>query len=87
MDRFIQLQKTCDACPAQWSGVLKSGRHIYIRYRWGNLGIGIGDSRVDAVNNYTYGVDIGDGYDGELSTEKMLEHLKYLENPELVEGE
>lgn len=72
MKRFQSLTKTCDACPSQWEGILKDGRHIYIRYRWGNLGIGIGATALAAIGNYEYGIDVGDEFDGSMTTEEML---------------
>jgi hypothetical protein len=36
------LEKTCDACPAQWEGITEDNRKIYIRYRWGCLSVSIG---------------------------------------------
>jgi hypothetical protein len=43
-------EMTCVACPEQWEGTLRDGRHFYFRYRGGraSLGLGIGpESAVD----------------------------------------
>lgn len=43
------LEKTCDCCPAQWVGRTRDGFVIYVRYRSGHLGLGIGVTLKDAV--------------------------------------
>lgn len=57
--KLLRLKKTCEACPSQWEGELEDGRFIYIRFRWGNLGFGIGETIKDAIKNYDYGNDVG----------------------------
>jgi hypothetical protein len=37
--KLTSIEQTCLACPSQWEGKLKSGRMIYVRYRWGTLNI------------------------------------------------
>lgn len=70
------LVRTCSACPSQWEGELEDGRFIYIRFRWGNLGYGIGDTPKNAVKNYRYGDNCGDcELDGEMSDGEMIERL------------
>jgi hypothetical protein len=46
-----ELEKTCDACPAQWEGRLEDGRYIYVRFRSGHLTIGVGATSSEAVGN------------------------------------
>ena len=46
-----ELRKTCDACPSQWEGRTADGRHIYIRYRFGDLSFGTGESFESAVRD------------------------------------
>jgi hypothetical protein len=69
------LRQTCNSCPSQWEGELTNGNFIYIRFRWGNLGYGIGATIDQAVVNYDYGEQIGDEFDGNLSQVKMLRLL------------
>ena len=67
------LVQTCSEFPSQWEGQFLDGRYIYIRFRWGNLGFGIGNTPDEAVNNYQYGDDVGrDEFDGEISQAEML---------------
>lgn len=73
------LKKTCDDCPSQWEGELEDGKFIYIRYRGGTLGYGVGKTIDKAVDNYKIEEIIGDKYDGTLSTEKMLNKLGLVE--------
>ena len=74
--KLKNLKQTCIACPSQWEGELENGKFIYIRYRWGNLGYGIGENHDDAVKKYNYGEDVGDnGFDGEMNTEDMMRYL------------
>jgi hypothetical protein len=75
-NQIDRITKTCGACPAQWEIEMKDGSIIYVRYRWGRLGIGRGKNLHEAVNNRTYIVDIGDPLDGTLDEETMLLHLE-----------
>lgn len=43
------LTRTCLACPSQWEGTLYDGRAIYVRYRHGELSVGIGADIDEAV--------------------------------------
>jgi hypothetical protein len=47
--KVVALKKTSLACPSQWEGVLEDGRVIYVRYRWGELSVGVGDDVDEAV--------------------------------------
>lgn len=69
------LTKTCEACPAQWEGTLEDGRVIYIRYRWGSLGFGVGDDLGDAIDACQYVEEPGHEFDGELSTAAMALYI------------
>jgi hypothetical protein len=67
-----ELVETCPSSPAQWEGRTSDGKVLYIRYRYGFLYVGIGDTLPDAVlarrhfhrGAILYGEQIGDGYDG-----------------------
>jgi hypothetical protein len=73
--RLIKLEQTSYACPSQWEGVLETGQHIYIRYRYSSLGFGIGKNIEDAINNSKHIMNYGEGADGFLTEGKMLELL------------
>lgn len=45
------VRMTTWACPTQLVGTLTDGRTIYVRYRSGMLGVGIGTSEDDAAEN------------------------------------
>lgn len=52
---MITLQKirqTCAGCPSQWEAVTSTGLNVYIRYRYGHLGWGIGSTPDDAVHDW-----------------------------------
>lgn len=74
MEKIIELEQTCPACPSQWEGKLEDGRSIYIRYRGGWLRYGIADTIDDAVGNYVFEKQIGGLYDGTMTEEEMLKH-------------
>jgi hypothetical protein len=81
MSNIKSVTMTCEAAPSQWDIELEDGRYVYARYRWGNLGFGIGKTPQEAVSNYNYGKRLGGEYDGVLSTDEMLPHLhKFLKN-------
>ena len=69
------LINTCSACPAQWDGMLKDGRPIYVRYRWGYLSIRVGikgggmDSAV--CGKEILGVQHGDDLDGRINEQEL----------------
>lgn len=75
--KLTSLTRTCFACPSQWEGELEDGSKVYIRYRWGRLGMGIGETLDHAIqgNDAHYSIQLGDDYDGWLSTEEMLRIL------------
>jgi hypothetical protein len=80
LPQVVALKKTCTACPSQWEGALEDGRVIYVRYRWGELSVGIGNDIDEAVQNgwtdgALYGDYIGDGFDGYLDFEELRVHL------------
>lgn len=64
----VALRLTCGACPTQWEGRTDDGRHVYVRYRWGTLRVGVGASIEEAVADHaTFSRTLGDGLDGRLS--------------------
>lgn len=69
---LTELEKTCQACPSQWEGRLDDGRHVYVRYRWGTLQVGVGDTPDAAIGNRKAVWDSGDEYHGVMDTDTML---------------
>ena len=76
--RVVTLTQTCGACPSQWEGTTDDGRYVYIRYRWGLLTAGIGDSIDEAVADYRLSKQCGDELDGAISQTAMCHHLERL---------
>lgn len=69
------LKMTCSACPSQWEGYTEDGRFVYIRYRYGGLGVDIAPSEPEwcAGNRETILFkELGGALDGVLSTEDMI---------------
>jgi hypothetical protein len=63
------LDQTTEACPSQWEGEDIEGNKIYIRYGHGRL-------RLDVNGESIYSMSYGDGFDGYMDTDKMLELLE-----------
>lgn len=71
--RVHELRMTCPACPAQWEGRTDDGRYVYVRYRWGWLQIGVGDTFHEAVcDEVTLCEELGDDMDGSLSYSELI---------------
>jgi len=56
--RIKKLEKTCEACPAQWEGTLEDGRTIYIRYRWSTLEVRVSKTKTNDIMEAVRGVTI-----------------------------
>lgn len=69
------ITQTCDACPSQWEGELDDGRFFYVRYRWGNLQLGIGKDDSEAVRVSETIAALGDSLDGYLDEQIMLDYV------------
>jgi hypothetical protein len=65
------LVQTCNACPTQWEGATTDGRTIYVRFRWGYLTIGLGNTLDEAVDDLTFDVAFGDNLLGVLSFDQL----------------
>ena len=77
---MLTLTKTCLACPSQWEGALDDGRAIYVRFRYGHLGVGIGDTLEEALGiamsgQALYDAEVSDGLDGFMDLEELKGHL------------
>ena len=51
------LVRTCTACPSQWEGKTVDNRPVYIRYRWDNLTVRIGEVGETNKDFLAYDVD------------------------------
>ena len=71
MPLVTELVQTCDSCPSQWEGRIEDGRHVYIRYRWGRLQVGIADTLDEAIRNKVHVSRLGGPFDGILSDDEM----------------
>lgn len=66
------LYHTCDACPSQWQGRTSNGGHIYVRYRWGRLTIGVGETFDDALSGpCLIAIQHGDALDGYMQYDEL----------------
>lgn len=74
--QIINLKQTCSACPSQWEGELDNGNHIYIRYRYGKLFVGVGEDIDEAILNSNPIKTLGDEYDGVLTEGDMMQVLE-----------
>jgi len=67
------IVRTCIACPSQWQGRLNNEQYIYIRYRWSNFTIGVGDDLFQAISNTIFSDLIGDSpYEGWMTNLEMM---------------
>lgn len=76
--KVIELEKTCEACPAQWEGQLEDGRMIYIRYRFGWLSIRVSkgvtsDIREAIRGEEILGVEHREELDGEMGFQTLVD--------------
>jgi len=75
--KVVELYRTCQACPSQWEGKTSDDNYIYVRYRWGHLTIGVAKSFPAAIwGNNIVDTQIGDGLDGVLPYEELIELTK-----------
>lgn len=68
-----ELAQTLEARPSQWEGLLDDGRHIYVRFRYGNLQVGVGLTLEDAVtDDNTFNQQISHPFDGILTYQGLI---------------
>lgn len=72
MTIVVNLTRTCEVCPSQWEGRTADGGHIYVRYRWGWLHIGLGTTLNGAIDDMTIDRQMGDEYDGQLTYAQLI---------------
>jgi hypothetical protein len=46
-----ELRRTNFGCPSEWEGRLADGLAVFVRYRSGELSIGYGPTRDEAITN------------------------------------
>jgi hypothetical protein len=74
--KLISLTQTCAMCPSQWEGILDNGKHVYVRYRWGQITLRVGKNLDAAIDSRHYLFkQIGEDFDGILSSREMLKVL------------
>ena len=71
MVKIAEITQTCLACPSQWEGTTEEGEEIYVRYRWGTL-------RIDLNHRTVFQQELGDGLDGVIEWEDVVEVLEEL---------
>lgn len=71
-----EVELTCQACPSQWEGTLADGRHVYVRFRFGVLSVGLGATVEEARCDETFREMISDGLDGFIRWEGVLEAVE-----------
>jgi hypothetical protein len=62
--RVVSWERTCTVFPSQWEGKMADGQAIYIRYRNGALGFGIGQSLGEAIKNHEHNLSRCHGLGG-----------------------
>jgi len=67
-----QLHRTSFACPAEWHGKLADGMAVFVSYRSGNLSLGYGPNRDQAIENAFVIWRSRDRLAGAMKTESML---------------
>ena len=65
--RVKNLTMTCGACPSQWEGWSEDGDFLFVHYRYGILYVEKGGERI-------FYQEIGDSFDGIMSTDEMLDY-------------
>ena len=73
MVRVSNLIQTCSKSPTQWEGRTSDGRLVYVRYRWGWLTNGIGQTIDEAVRSETnlFERQLGEKRDGDLDYARL----------------
>lgn len=79
MIRVVELEKTCEAVPAQWEGKTDDGRFVYVRYRYGWLAVSFGETMDEAVDGRTctpFHAHVGGQFDGHMTESELAEHTR-----------
>ncbi len=93
LPKVVALKQTSSVAPAQWEGDLDDGRLLYAHYRRGQLNVGIGKDKDEAIGNSFPGKSLlskylGGELDGAMDFEDLRAQLYGLvEFPEGLEVE
>jgi len=89
MLKVVKVRQTCSGNPSQWEGITEDGQFIYVRYRWGYLQIGKGETLDTAVfDESIFGKQIGLDRDGHIGYSELKEWTwNRVEWPERMIGE
>ena len=91
---ITQIARTCNACPSQWEGYDAEGNYYYFRYRGGHLRVDAIPNQEDWVSpiqerfggersseqQTIFSEQIGDGFDGFMTLEKLCGHVSNIMN-------
>ena len=79
---ITKLNRITDYCPTQWHGVTDSNEPVYIRYRWGELVIRVGqpgqdiDSAIDGTIVFSGHKKVYREFDGTISFRELKSILR-----------
>lgn len=77
LPKVVALRQTSSVAPAQWEGELDDGRVLYAHYRRGQLNVGIGKDKDEAIGNSFPGKTLLSKYlGGELDGAMDFEDLR-----------
>ncbi len=74
--KISNLRQTCTACPSQWEAdATLTSKKVYIRYRYGQLKVSVGETLEEAIINCVYFRHVGSNfYDGMMLEKEMLNY-------------
>lgn len=76
MERIVvsEVEMTCGAFPSQWEGRTVDGRYVYVRYRYGQLRVSVGDTLENAILGDEAVVSLahGHGYAGVMTYSELV---------------
>ena len=73
---IVDLVQTSPRAPSQWEGVLSDGRWLYVRYRQGELSMGLGATLDEAVaSSASLDVEVAGAGETEASWDQVAPHV------------
>ena len=73
---IVDLVQICASAPSQWEGVLSDGRWLHVRYRHGELSVGVGATLDEAVGSSApLDVELTDAERSDASWEQVAPHV------------
>lgn len=87
--RGSTVRMTCEVSPSQWEGETADGQHLYVRFRWGELTVGLGADSDQAIDNSAgwdgnppaFSHQIGDPLSGQITWDGVLAAIASLAVP------